>query len=105
MKDIALISAVIIMSALACFCETQARRAIADSSQLRETLRENVATIGNLETRIAVYKVQNTGNMTRIALLQELLYGKIPPRQPPIQMPGFKDPSRGWVQPPEPNDG
>jgi type II secretory pathway component PulJ len=96
MKDLLVVIcigiAIITLSALASFSEYQATSERADNAQLQETLRQNVATIGNMEVQIAVYKVQNTSNMTRIALLQELLYGTpIPPCQPPIL--------------PEPNDG
>lgn len=115
MKDSFILFVFVVMIALVCFCETMAVRARADNSQLRETLRQNVVTIGNMSAEIAVYKVEATQWARELAVrdvtitelesalleLESVLFESGVPG-PRYHRPGFStDPKRGWVQPPE----
>lgn len=73
MKDLALHLLIIILSILVCFCGAHAKHEMADNVQLRETLRQNVATIGNMSAEIAVYKVECTAYKVRVAILEDSL--------------------------------
>lgn len=73
MKDSFILFVFVVMIALVCFCETQAMRARADNVQLRETLRQNEVTVGNMSAEIAVYKVEATTYGERVAILEDSL--------------------------------